>query len=234
LARTLALYPQFAYATFESAMVHVARREFPAAERFVRRRLDDPSTSANRFPGVGFHWLLGALEAEGGRHDEALTEFRRERSAVSEKRLYGPEYAAEAAVGAGFSLLALAAPERALVSFREAATLVPDYPRALVGEAVACQALGRSAEARRLWLQAEAIPAALSASGRPHLSRLVLGFVRAAQGRAAEAGDAFGALLDKLPPSYVGWMLPIDPMLAAGRSESILTPILIRLAERAR
>jgi DNA-binding winged helix-turn-helix (wHTH) protein/tetratricopeptide (TPR) repeat protein len=234
LERALALYPQFAFATFESVMLHVARGDFASAERLVRRRLEESAPSANRFPGVGFHWLQGALEAEGGRHDSALAAFAREGSALALRRLYGPEYAAEALASSAFSLLELGDAEEALASARAAQAIVPGHARATLGEALSLETLGRKADAARAWQRAEAIPAELTRTGRPHAGRLALGLLAAARGRADQCLAALQAFLDHLPPCHLGWTIPLDPVLAGFRSAGILAPILGRLADRAR
>ncbi len=234
LERALALYPQFAFAAFETAMLYVARGDLAAAERIARRRLEDPGPSANRFPGVGFHWMLGALEAEGGRHESAVAAFEKEGSPISLRRLYGPEYAADAAAGRGFSLLALGATAEALGAFRDAEAAIDRHARALIGQALSAARLGRKAEANRLWVRVETIPAELAATSRPHLGRLVQALVHAAHGRQADSVAALQALLDHLPPCYLGWTLPLEPLLADLRRGGALEPVLSRLGERAR
>ena len=64
------LFPEFAYAYFGSAMVHVARRELDAAEEMLGRGSRCGSAArvrADRFPGNGLHWLLGLIRLAQGR-----------------------------------------------------------------------------------------------------------------------------------------------------------------------
>ena len=89
--RALALYPQFAYARFEMAMVHVARGQLDQAEDVVRQGVaeqDRQGRTGDRFPAIGFHWLLGALRASRGDQEGALEEFGRELAQHDRRRLY--------------------------------------------------------------------------------------------------------------------------------------------------
>ncbi len=235
LERALALYPQFPYASFEIAMLLVARGDLAGAERLVRRRLDDQSrtTPADRFPAVGFHWLLGAIEAAGGRHEAAAVEFDRELAHATLHRLYGPEYRAEAWAGHGYAHLALGAPDVALTSFGRAIEIMPTHLRARIGEALALDAAGRSTDAHAGWQAAEAEAAAAATDGRPHQSHLAQASLAAGRGCGPEAVAALQAALDTVAPSPVGWTIPIDPLLARLRRPERLTPVLDRLRERA-
>jgi len=70
---------------------------------------DRQSRSADRFPAVGFHWLLGAIRAARDDHEGALVEFDREIAQADQRRLYRAEYAAAAYVSRGHSLCSWAA-----------------------------------------------------------------------------------------------------------------------------
>ena len=216
LERALALYPQFPYATFEMAMLFVARGDLAGAERLARRRLDDQprTTATDRFPAVGFHWLLGAIEAAGGRHEAAAAEFSRELTHATTERLYGPEYRAEAWAGLGYAQLALGTPHAATTSFRRAIEAMPTHVRARVGEAQALDAGGRAADAAEAWRQAEAEASAAARGGRPYQGPLALACLAAGRGDAPAAASALQAVLDAVPPSHVGWAIPIEPLFA--------------------
>jgi DNA-binding winged helix-turn-helix (wHTH) protein/tetratricopeptide (TPR) repeat protein len=235
--RALALYPQFAYASFETAMLLVARGDLEGAERIVRRRLDEQgrqATQADRFPSIGFHWLLGALEAAGGRHDSAIAAFERELAHAARRRLYGPEYQVEALVSRGHSYLELGDAAIALAAFQEAQTHPAGQARAAMGEALALEALGRPEDATAVWRTAARLAAAGSSGQRPHQAAFLAACLSAAQGDAGTTVQQLHACLDAVPPSYLGWTIPIDPLFRPLDRSGVLAPVLARLAERAR
>ena len=68
-ARVLELYPDFAYAYYGMAMVHIARGDLPLAETLLRHGTpaqDRKERSADRFPAAGLHWLLGLIRLASG------------------------------------------------------------------------------------------------------------------------------------------------------------------------
>jgi DNA-binding winged helix-turn-helix (wHTH) protein/tetratricopeptide (TPR) repeat protein len=236
LQRASAYYPLFAYASFESAMVYVARGDLEAAERIARPLVEAytrrPAT-ASRFPGVGFGWLLGAIDAAAGRVDAAIAQFDLEMAHTDARRLYGPEYAAAACVNRGHALLVLGRRHEALASFQEAHTHVHHDLRAAIGEALALERLGRAEEAKPLWRLLRELAAGADAG--PRLANAVVTSACATLAR----GDAEGFvarmtdLLDRLPPCHVGWHLPIEPVVLAAGAHAGVAAVLRRIAERA-
>jgi DNA-binding winged helix-turn-helix (wHTH) protein/tetratricopeptide (TPR) repeat protein len=237
LDRALALHPQFAYASFESAMVHVARGHLDEAERIARAQMDAQdrqSAAAARFPGIGFHWLLGALEAMGGRHDAALAQFEDELTHLDPRRLYGPEYAASALVCRGHSLLECDRPHEALAAFRDAHSFVGRMVRAGIGEAIALDALGRTDESAALWHRLEQTERHQNDKGRRNEALITGALTAAGRGDIELAVRKLDTLLDALPPCFVGWNLSLEPALARHRDHAGLRAIFARIAERAR
>jgi DNA-binding winged helix-turn-helix (wHTH) protein/TolB-like protein/tetratricopeptide (TPR) repeat protein len=235
--RTLALYPQFSYVHFEMTMVHVARSRLEVAEDMARQGIasqDRQARAGNRFPVIGFYWLLGAIEMARDRHDEAIADFDREVEQSTSRRLYGPEYAALALVGRGHAHVALGDPAAALESFRRADTIVPGYIAAQLGIAIASDALGDRATADAARQEADAGRLRLERAGRG-ADALIAGARHAA---AAGQFDAAIRRLEQLnalpPPSYYGWTLPIDPLLRRLQGHDGFVGVLERLAERAR
>jgi adenylate cyclase len=235
--RALALYPDFAYARLETAMVHVARGRFDAAEAIVREGAtvqDRQARASDRFPAIGFHWLLGMLLALRGRHADACGEFTRELAQANPRRLYGPEYAAAALVGRGHAELATGQGNRAIESFRAALTHVGGYARAWLGLVETLTETGHEAEARK----------ARDEFGRSldslrHTDRLPDALLlEACDARQQQGADRALALLNDLidlaPPSVLGWTIPIEPMLLALHGHPGFAALLRRLAERAR
>ena len=237
LERTLALYPQFAYAHFEVAMLLVARGELEAAERVARagvREQDRQPRSGNRFPAIGFHWLLGTIEASAGRDDEALVKFSDELAQADSRRLYGPEYAAAALTAKGHAALAADRPAEALASFRSARAHVTGFVRATIGEAAALARLGQKDAARETWRQAELGRVHLERTGRTPEALLVRSCESSMRGDASAAVASLEQFLAIVPPSHVGWTIPIEPCFRGLAGDSRFQHILDRLAERAR
>ena len=56
----------------------------------------------------------------------------------------------------------------------------------------------------------------------------------AAAGNRDEAIKTLSQLLDALPPSYVAWTIPIEPLFLSLRGEPGFQGVLTRLADRAR
>src|SRR5712691_9938615 len=80
-ANTLALYPDFAFAHFQIAMVHVARGRQVEAETVLRQGAavqDRQLAKGGRFPALGLHWLLGLVRLAQDDIDEAIRELDRE------------------------------------------------------------------------------------------------------------------------------------------------------------
>jgi DNA-binding winged helix-turn-helix (wHTH) protein len=236
LERTLALYPQFAYAHLETAMLRVSQGDLEAAERVARagvREQDRQTRSGNRFPAIGFHWLLGALEARAGRHDKAMAEFDLEVGQSDPRRLYAPEYAATALTARGHTELALDRPADALTAFRAARAHVAEFVRAAVGEAAALAALGQHDAAKDMWRHVETGCHHLERTGRTPEALLVRACAAAMRGDASTAIASLERFLTVVPPSHVGWTVPIEPCLRGLGGDAGLQAVLKRLAERA-
>jgi len=232
-ARTLDLYPQFAYARFEMAMVHVARGHFDAASDIVQRGAGDQdrqAQSADRFPAVGFHWLMGAMRAARGDWDAAIQSFDRELEHADSRRLYGSEYASAALVSRGHASLHLDRPDDATEAFRTALEVLPGHPRALLGLALADARLKKpDAGAER----AQAAVTELDTPDRQADFLYASACTAAAGNDAPTAAAALTRLLDAFPGSYVGWAIPIEPAFVGIRSDAAFRAVLTRLAERA-
>lgn len=236
LERTVALYPQFAYAHLEMAMLFVARRDFEAADRIARaggREQDRQARSGNRFPAIGFHWLLGALDASAGHHDSALFEFGHEVEQSDARRLYGPEYAAAALTARGHTELSVDRPADALESFRAAHRHVDGFVRASIGEATTLECLGRTTDAGRVWRRVESGRDHLERTGRTPEALLVRACEAAMREDRATAVGSIDRFLAIVPPCHVGWTIPIEPCFRILDEDAAFTSVLARIAERA-
>jgi DNA-binding winged helix-turn-helix (wHTH) protein/tetratricopeptide (TPR) repeat protein len=236
LERALALYPQFAYARFEMAMVHVARGNLTAARAIAQpgaAEQDRQARAGERFPAIGFHWLLGALDAAEGRPDAALEAFERELAQVGVRRLYGPEYGALTLTARGHAELALGRAEAALADFRAARGHIAGFARAYLGEALALEHLGDPAAAAAAWLETARARRLLDNSGRAPESLLVGAAEAASAGQPETARERLAALVDFRPGTFIGWTMPIEPALASVRGRPAVAALARRLADRA-
>jgi DNA-binding winged helix-turn-helix (wHTH) protein/tetratricopeptide (TPR) repeat protein len=234
--RTLSLHPHFAYARLEMAMVHVARGHFDAALQIVHEGAslqDRQARTTDRFPAVGFHWLLGALRAAQGDDVSAIRECDLEVEQADERRLYCAEYAASALIGRGHASLRLGRPDEAAEAFAAAGTYIEGHPRALLGLAAAKERQGRPNDGR---LRAEAL-AFIDGLKRPDRSLEWLygtACLAAADDDATAAIGALNHLLDSVSASYILWNLPLEPAFLSLHGQPGFTALLGRLADRAK
>jgi DNA-binding winged helix-turn-helix (wHTH) protein/Tfp pilus assembly protein PilF len=234
--RALAIYPDFAYALLEMAMVHVARAHLDGAEAIAREGIavqDRQSRAGDRFPAVGFHWLLGSLLAARGDDDAAAAEFECELAGYDRRRLYGPEYAAAAWVGRGQADLSRRRPADAVRAFERAFDYIPAYGRASIGLAAAFDRLGDRARATAARRDVDAAIVTLRQTQRPYDALLLEASAAAMAGEVDRAVAKLSELLDIEPPSFLGWTIPIEPFLNPLRDRNRLAPLLARLAARA-
>jgi DNA-binding winged helix-turn-helix (wHTH) protein/tetratricopeptide (TPR) repeat protein len=236
LARTMELYPDFPFAHFEAAMVHIARGTLDRAESTLREGTivqDRQSHFKQRYPAKGLHWLLGMVRLARGDAAEALLEFDRE-IASGAGQLYAPEFNMNAYDGAGFAHLAADDPGSAVVSFRRALDLFPEHARSLVGLGAALAADGDKVGADTAFARSAAAIEALKRGGRGGEASLAEAFHYAVRGRPDDAVAAMHRLLDKAELSFAGWTIPVEPLLETLRRTAGFQGILTRLAEKAR
>jgi DNA-binding winged helix-turn-helix (wHTH) protein/tetratricopeptide (TPR) repeat protein len=215
-AATLALYPDFAFAYFQGAMVHVARGHLTEAERVLRHGAaiqDRQIGRGERYPALGLHWLLGLVRLAQDDSAEASDEFDRERALAQPHRLYGREYTMQAHLAHGAAMLRSEKREEAIQCFKSALALYPSQPLAHLGVALATGATFDP-----------------SSVAEP----LMRGVALAALGRTEEAEATLLAYLDQAPPGFSGWWLPLEPFVRQDTEKPALTAVLSRLAQRAR
>ena len=235
LEAVTAQYPALAYAYFGRAMVHVARGDLAEAEAVLRagaaneQRATEGST---RFPASGLHWLLGLVRLAQGDAPGARVAFERELHAPG-SRLFADEYAREAWIGQGGALLAGGDAGGAKEAFERALASDPDHPRALIGLAAASRDLGDVAGALTIAARMRHVVEALRDGGRTADAAIAASIGQAMAGQPADAAARLSDLLTEAPMGSVGWMLPVEPALAALRREPAWPPIAARLAQRA-
>lgn len=232
--RALGLYPQFAYARLEMAMVLIARGQLDAATTIVRQGADEQDRQVHdRFPAVGFHWLLGALRASRGDMAGAVPSFDRELALADPRRLYRAEYAAAALVSRGYSHLELGQHADAAESFDAALMYIDRHPRALIGRAVARRRLAKG-DADACFALADETIARLRTPEREAEWLYAVACAAAARDEPRAAVSALERMLDGVPASYVGWTVPIEPALRPLAGDPAFQATLARLADRAR
>lgn len=236
LARVMELYPDFPFAHFEAAMVHIARGTLDRAESTLREGTivqDRQAHLKQRYPAKGLHWLLGMVRLARADPAEALLEFDREIGSGA-GQLYAPEFAMNAHDGAGFAHLATGDAGAAVGRFRKALELFPEHARSLVGLGAALAADGERVAADAAFARAATAIEALRRGGRGGEAALVEAFHHAVRGKAEDAVTALERMLEKAELSFAGWTIPIEPLLSPLRGTPGLHGILVRLAARAR
>ena len=103
-ARALELYPDFAFAHLETAMVFAARNNLAAAEAALRQGLivhERHRGRGERFPARGLDWLLGLVLAHTRRRGGCARRFRARGIDPDSQRLYALEFSANALYARG-------------------------------------------------------------------------------------------------------------------------------------
>jgi DNA-binding winged helix-turn-helix (wHTH) protein len=218
-AHTLNLYPDFAFAHFQIAMVHVARHHLRDAETVLRQGAavqDRQIGRGDRYPALGLHWLLGLVRLAQDDVDEAMREFERERQLAQPHRLYAREYQMSSLVGRGACLLRVARGDQALRCFDDALAIYPHHPQALIGLAAAQRAMGMEAAAATL-RQAHAVLDAREPT-RPIETAVVRSQALAIEAKASEGGALLCKAVADAPPGFAGWTAPIEPFVQTSDS----------------
>jgi DNA-binding winged helix-turn-helix (wHTH) protein/Flp pilus assembly protein TadD len=233
---TLALYPDFAFAHFQKAMVYVARGQLYDAETMLRQGAavqDRQVARGDRYPALGLHWLLGLVRLAQGDVDEALQEFGREEQRADPHRLYGREYEMSAVHGRGTCLLRAGRYHEAIECFERALELYPEHAQSHIGIALALRAAGSIDRAESTFRKASAITASLRAS-RPIEAAVVESQILAVSDQSEAAGATLCRLLESAPPGFAAWTVPVEPLFVQLHGSGGFTTALRRLAERAR
>jgi DNA-binding winged helix-turn-helix (wHTH) protein len=233
---TLALYPDFAFAHFQMAMVHVARGHLREAETVLRQGAavqDRQMARGDRYPGLGLHWLLGLVRLAQGDSGEALREFDREMKLANPDRLYGREYQMSALHARGMCLLGMGRPSHAIEALEEGLLVYREHAQSHIALVMAHRAMG-SVDGERYTRDRLAVILRTLAAARPIEAKLVESQLLATDGKSEKAGELLCGLLDTAPPGFAAWTLPVDPLFQQLHGTKGFTEALRRLAERAR
>lgn len=236
LARAMELYPDFPFAHFEAAMVHIARGALDRAESVLREGTivqDRQAHLRQRYPAKGLHWLLGLVRLAQGDLEEAREEFDLE-VVAGPSQLYAAEFAMNAYDGAGFAALADDHPAAAVPLFRRALELYPEHARSLVGLGAAHAAHGDKRAADAAFKHAASAIEALRLGGRSSEATLAEAFHHAVCGRPNEAVDALKRLVEHPELPFTGWTIPIEPLFAPLRKVRGFQALLVTVASHAR
>lgn len=236
LAKVFELYPDFPFAHFEAAMVHIARNALDRAESLLREGTIVQDRQANlkqRYPAKGLHWLLGLVRLARGDADEARLEFRREVESGA-SQLYAAEFAMNAYDGDGFASLRSGDAPGAAHSFERALDLFPAHARSLVGYGAALAAQGQPGEAAAAFDRAAVAIDALRRGARGAEGTLAEAFLHSVQGRPETAIECLAGLLDRSELPFAGWTIPVEPLFEPLRANDSFNKVLSRLADRAR
>lgn len=235
--RALELYPEFPFAYFEIAMVHIARRDLDLAAQALQQGLvvlDRQQHQHGRFPAKGLHWLYGLVRLAQGEGDDAESAFRGE-IASGGTPMYAREFTIAGWDGLGFAALQRAKPLAAIDAFREALALYPSHARSQLGLVVALRAANRQKEAAAALTRARAAIDELCRGPRRTEAALMLACDHVVDERFGSATETLAHLFNaEGMPSFAGWIIPIEPILAPLRARPEFQPILDRLAVRAK
>jgi DNA-binding winged helix-turn-helix (wHTH) protein len=234
--RTLTLMPGFAPARMLACMVFVARGTMDRARREAsigREAQRKNQADQTPLPAVGFHWLHGMILAAEGDDEGALASFTEEVAALESGHVYAREFVVNARVATGFTELHRQNLDGGSASFAAALADAPGHPKASLGMyAIAAGSGDRQAIDRTRDAAAQAIDE-LKRSGRQAEAALVAAGAQIVEGQTADAAAALDRLLASAPAGPAGWIIPIDPMLAALRDHPAKQALLARLAARA-
>jgi DNA-binding winged helix-turn-helix (wHTH) protein len=235
-AEALSLYPDFAFAHFQIAMVHIARNELPLAEQTLRQGIvvrERHQQSTERFPARGLHWLLGLVLLAREDDAQAARQFERELASAG-GRLYAREFSIAAHNGLGLIALKKGDAVDAADRFRQALARYPDHARSHFGLAAALAAMGETDAAESELAAAWAAADELDKSGRTAECVVASAVGEALHGNAASACRRLSELLGSAPPGFAGWTIPVEPAFAIMREREDFRQVLRVLAERAK
>src|SRR5688500_3106926 len=234
LARCLQLYPQFPFAYFQMAMVHVARRALDVACRLLEEGIALQArlgASRSRFPANGLHWMCGSVLLARGDTAGALAAFDGERDDAG--TLYAREFAIAALNGRGWALLEDGNLTDAETVFRRSLAANTEQVRPHLGIARVARRRGDAATADGALAEARRSIERVRQGGRTVEASLMSAAERLATGESEDAVAQLESLLLRSDHGAAGWVVPIEPLFRPLAGSARFDGVLKRLAERA-
>jgi DNA-binding winged helix-turn-helix (wHTH) protein/Flp pilus assembly protein TadD len=234
--KALALMPEFAPARMLACMVFVARGSMARAEQEAaigvetqrRQRVDQ-----TLLPAVGHHWLHGMLRGAAGDDESALAAFDEEIATATSGHVYGREFGVNAHVASGFVRLSRNDVSGASASFARALAQDSTHQKAQVGIYAVATRLGNTGAVDASRVALESAIEELTRRGRDAEAALVSAGAQIVRGDVDQAVETLDRLLSTAPAGPAGWIIPIDPMLAAVRNHPGKQALFAKLAARA-
>jgi DNA-binding winged helix-turn-helix (wHTH) protein/tetratricopeptide (TPR) repeat protein len=235
LDRVKEMFPPLAFTYFAAAMVHIARRDFAAAETALEAGVsfDDANENGNaRLPGNGLHWLRGLLRLRADDEAAARREFDRELARAA-RGLFGQEYAMDACIGHAYAALGRGDFDAASHMFEQALGRYPQHARSWLGLADVRYRQGRRADTETALSHGLDAIDTLRAQGRTSEAALAAATAELIAGRPAKSIAVLETLLAESSSAAAGWTIPIEPAFTSLAAEPAFKTVLDRLAERA-
>jgi DNA-binding winged helix-turn-helix (wHTH) protein len=218
LARCVELYPAFAFAHYEMAMVHVARHAFDVARGVLLEGAaiqERSRSSEHRFPANGLHWMLGAIALSQTDVAAAVTECDREVAGAGAS-LYGREFSLAALNTRAFALLADGALDAAVETCRQSLAMADEQVRPHLGLAQVARRRGHTDEWVRQCEFSRGGALQLHRAGRSLEAAMMEAGLQVEEQQPASACATLERLFDGPTPS-AGWSMSIDPLFASLR-----------------
>lgn len=228
LGSALELYPDFAFAHFEIAMVWIARSRLEQAEAVLREGLvvfERQVGRRERFPANGLHWMLALVRLARSDAEEAARHLQAE-MATGGDRLYAREFEIASLNALGALALGTGARDTAVGRYRAALAIDPHHARTRVGLALATGDADDLAHAR------EAVER-LARGPRLQETTLLRAMLLAHLGQPAEGLEQLSRMVRDAPAGLTGWTIPIEPLLAPVRALPAYRELAMLLAARA-
>ncbi len=234
MSRGLALYPEFPFAYFEMATVHVARQALEMAIRVLEEGValqDSLAAAPSRFPASGLHWMLGTIRLARGDAAGALEAFDREMNSGG-SGLYAREHMVASLNGRAFALARGGHREEAAELFSRSLALHPQQVRPHLGRALLARHGGEGSLERALADAAEAI-SGVQRGGRTTEALLMSAAEQVVRGQLESAYASLDQLLTERPSGAEGWLIPIEPLFEPLAGQPAFRGVLAKLAQRA-
>ena len=234
LSRVATLFPPLGFSYFGSAMVHIARGNFAAAEAALAAGIafEDAEGQAARLPPNGLRWLRGMLRLSSGDTDAARAEFDRELGLAS-RGLFAQEYAMDAWVGHAYARLQQNLLDEAATMFELALDRFPNHARSWLGLADVRFRQGRRGETEAALSRGLDATDQLREQGRWNEAALASATAEILAGRHDGAINVLSTFVATAPPGPAGWTLSIEPAFTSLRERKEFRAVLTHIADRA-